>query len=344
MRLLMRTLMLTLLSSLGLVACENTAPSDAPSTPDPAITWTTLSGERPQIIAHRGASGYRPEHSELAYKLALEQGADVLEPDLHMSADGQLIVRHDPYLSTSTDIADRPEFAGRQQERHGKLDWWVSDFTAEELRTLNTRQVFGTRSLEFNDQSPVMTFEDFLDFISSEQILCDCVIPIEPEVKEPAQYVALDLDPLPPLIALLEAHDLNTADSPVVIQSFDPEFLQRLNQLSPVPLAMLHSGPDQAPYDAGGLTVQEIARFADGIGAYKGMVLNPDGTSTGYLEAAHGAGLSIHTWTTRDDRTPITGQTVEDELRALYTLGVDAVFTDHPDTARSVLEQIQADG
>jgi glycerophosphoryl diester phosphodiesterase len=238
-------------------------------------------------------------------------------------------------------VAERPEFADRQAERFGREDWWVSDFTAAELQTLNARQVFDDRSDAYDDQFSVLTFEDFLDFVSGEEILCDCVIPIEPEVKNPAEYAAIGLDPLPALIEALETRDLNQPGAPVVIQSFDPAFLKRLRPETPLALAMLYAGPAEDGFDADGLTLPEIAAFADGVGAFKGVLLNADGTSTGYLEAAHALGLEVHAWTVRDDRTPITGDTVEAELAALYRLGVDAVFTDHPDTAVRVRETLE---
>jgi glycerophosphoryl diester phosphodiesterase len=333
----MRLFALLILFALSACAAETTDPEPAM----PAFTFPTLSGEPALVIAHRGASGDRPEHTEAAYKLALEQGADVLEPDLQMSADGVLIVRHDPYLSTSTDIADRPEFAERRTERFGREDWWVSDFTAAELQSLKARQVFEDRSDAYDDRFAVLTFEDFLDFVSGEEILCDCVIPIEPEVKNPAEYAALGLDPLPVLLETLAARGLDGDNAPVVIQSFDPAFLQRLRPQTGLPLAMLYAGPAEDGFDADGLTLPEIAAFADGVGAFKGVLLNADGTSTGYLEAAHALGLEVHAWTVRDDRAPITGDTVEEELSALYRLGVDAVFTDHPATAVRVRDTLE---
>jgi glycerophosphoryl diester phosphodiesterase len=328
---------LVLFSALFIAACSPEAEVSPGSEPisEPVQTgiWATRSGLAPLVIAHRGASGERPEHTQAAFELALDQGADVLEPDLQVSRDGVLIVRHDPYLSSSTDVADRPEFADRRTERFGREDWWVADFTAAELTRLNARQVFEDRSNAYDDQFPVMTFDAFLDFVAEAEADCACTIPVEPEVKLPALYAAEGLDPLPILIDTLEARGLNADNSPVVIQSFDPDFLQRLRPETPLPLAMLISSPDEAGYNAGGLSLQEIAAFADGVGANKAMLLNPDGSSTGYLEAAHALELDIHVWTVRDDRAPLTGDTVEDELRALYALGVDAVFTDHPGTA-----------
>jgi len=332
--------MLMLAASTLLAACAEPAPVPGSTTPaaqrEPAAQWTTLTGEAPLVIAHRGASGYRPEHSESAYRLAFEQGADILEPDLMMSSDGQLIVRHDPYLSTSTDIAERPEFAERRRSLMGREDWWVMDFTADELRSLRVRQVFEDRSTEYNDRDPVLTLDDFFDLVEELEAECGCTIPTEPEVKLPAEHAAMGLDPLPVLLEVLERRGLNRADAPIIIQCFDPGFLQRLRPLTPVTLAMLYGGPDDPASNAGGLPLEEIAQFADAVGPYKAVLLNPDGSSTGYLERAHELGLAVHTWTVRDDRAPHTGASVTDELRALYALGVDGVFTDQPGTAVAV--------
>lgn len=324
-----------------IIACTPSASTESVTAPDP-MTWNTRSGEAPPVIAHRGTSGERPEHSEAAYRLALQQGADVIEPDLQMSSDGQLIVRHDPYLSTSTDVAERLEFADRRVERNGRSDWWAMDFTAAELRSLKARQVFADRPQQFNDQYPILTFADFLDFVAAEEQRCGCTIPVEPEVKLPALYARAGLDPLPALLAMLEARGLNAEGSAVMIQSFDPDFLKRLRPETPLPLLMLYAGHDEPGANADGLTIEAISEFADGLGANKAVLLNADGSSTGFLEQAHALGLDIHTWTIRDDRPPITGETVEDELRALFELGVDAVFTDFPATAVAVREAMTA--
>ena len=302
--------------------------------------WATLDGEAPLVIAHRGASGLLPEHTEAAYRLAFEQGADVLEPDLMVSADGVLIVRHDPYLSTSTDVADRAEFAGRRAERMGREDWWVMDFTAEELVTLHARQVFADRPQNRNDALPVMTFTGFLDMVAELEAECGCTIPVEPEIKLPAEHAAAGLDPLPILLDVLNARDLNRADAPIVVQSFDAGFLRRLDAQSPVRLAMLYAGPDAPGYDADGLSLEDISVFADAVGPNKQVLFAGDGASSGYVEDAHANGLVVHAWTVRDDRAPVVGETVEDELEALYRLGVDGVFTDFPATAVAVRDRL----
>ncbi|MEO1038780.1 MAG: glycerophosphodiester phosphodiesterase family protein [Pseudomonadota bacterium] len=314
-------------------ACAEPAPHEADSDLTTAPAWATLSGQAPQVIAHRGASGIHPEHTVSAYRRGFEDGADILEPDLMVSRDGVLIVRHDPYLSTSTNIADHHEFADRVAERNGRLDWWVSDFTAEELGSLSARQVFADRDQTRNDVDAVLTFDDFLDFVDVLETECGCTIAIEPEVKLPAEHAALGLDPLPLLLDILDERGLNTAEAPIIVQSFNADFLRQLDRASEVRLAMLYAGPDEPGYDADGLSLAEIAQFADAVGPNKAVLFDTGGASSGYLETAHALGLSVHAWTVRDDRAPVVGASVEAELEALYRLGVDGVFTDHPATA-----------
>ncbi len=340
---MIRILLLAALPVLAACTQPDSVSSAPDAGPERAPAWATLTGEAPLVIAHRGASGYLPENAESAYRLAFEQGADILEPDLMMSSDGQLIVRHDPYLSTSTDIADRPEFADRRRTLMGREDWWVMDFTADELRSLRVRQVFEDRSSEHDDRDPVMTLDDFFDLVAELETECGCTLTTEPEIKLPAEHAAFGLDPLPALLDVLERRGLNREGAPVIIQSFDAPFLQRLRPLTPVTLAMLDGGGDDPAYNAGGLSLDEIAAFADAVGPHKSLLLNPDGSSTGYLEAAHALGLMVHTWTVRDDRPPHVGASVEDELRALYALGVDGVFTDQPDTAVAVRAAMAAE-
>lgn len=318
-----------LLAGLGLIACS---PAPGPSSEQPFI-WNTRMGVQPAVIAHRGASGDLPEHTLEAYALAIEQGADVIEPDLVVTADGVLVARHDAYLSTTTNVTDHPEFADRQREFGGRMDWWISDFTLQELRTLRAIQPIETRTQEFNGLFNIPTFEEILTLVDEAEAECGCTIGLEPEVKHPAEFAAAGLDPLPLLNQALRDHDLFSEDAPVVVQSFDALFLIRMEATSPVRLAMLYSSPDEPGGDMNGYPLHAIAQFADALGANKALLLNPDGSPTGLLEDAHELGLDVHVWTVRDDRDPLVGDTVEDELRALYALGVDAVFTDFPATA-----------
>lgn len=332
-----------LVAAAGLLTAGCSGPeAGAPDAAEAGI-WNTLDGTAPLVIAHRGASGERPEHTMAAYLLAIEQGADVIEPDLVVTADGVLVARHDAYLSTTTNVMAHPEFADRRRELLGINDWWVQDFTLEELRTLHAIQPQEGRSRTYDGVFLVPTFEEILDLVAEQEAVCSCTIAIEPEVKHPAEFAEWGLDPLPLLLAALRDRDLDRADAAVVVQSFDASFLQRMDAESDVRLAMLYSGPDDPEGNAGGLPLEAIALFADAVGPYKGLLFNEDGTSSGYVEAAHDLGLVVHTWTVRDDREPIIGDSVGDELRALYALGVDGVFADFPATAIRVRSEMAAE-
>ncbi|HCY55009.1 MAG TPA: glycerophosphodiester phosphodiesterase [Oceanicaulis sp.] len=292
------------------------------------------------VIAHRGASGERPEHTLAAYERAIDQGADYIEPDLVVTKDLVLVARHENEIGETTNVADHPEFADRRRELMGREDWWVMDFTAEELRSLGARQVYPGRSDEHDGLDTVITFGEFLDLAAEAEAACACEIPVEPEIKLPAEHTAMGLDPAPILIAELEARGLNTDTALVIIQSFDAPFLERLRPMTPLPLAMLHYG-DEPGGDMNGYSLEQVAEFADAIGAYKGLLLNPDGSSTGYLERTHALGLVVHTWTHRDDAPSLLADgDTDDELRALFALGVDGVFTDFPDTAVRIREEM----
>lgn len=311
----------------GLAACgeEDTA---AP------MSWQTLSGEPPLVIAHRGASGERPEHTLAAYELAIAQGADVIEPDLVMTSDGVLVARHDHYLSTTTDIADRPEFADRRREQDGRADWWVEDFTLAELRTLRAIQPWPQRNATFNGEFPIPTFEEILDLAAAHGV------PTEPEVKVPGHYVSIGLDPLPELVRILRERGLDTADAPMTIQCFEPDFLARLNSEIDTPLAMLvfpmqEIDPSADPLQPS-VALDDLAVFADAVGPAKSLIVTEAGEDTGFVARAHALGLEVHPWTFRDD-VPLTGDIdIATELERVYRLGVDGVFADFPATAVAV--------
>ncbi|MBO6763533.1 glycerophosphodiester phosphodiesterase family protein [Maricaulis sp.] len=318
----------------GLAACgeEDTA---AP------MSWQTLSGEPPLVIAHRGASGERPEHTLAAYELAIAQGADVIEPDLVMTSDGVLVARHDHYLSTTTDIADRPEFADRLRELDGRADWWVEDFTLAELRTLRAIQPWPQRDAGFNGEFLIPTFEEVLDLAAEYGVLT------EPEVKVPGHYVSIGLDPLPELVRILRERGLDTADAPMTIQCFEPDFLARLNTEIDTPLAMLvfpmqEIDPSADPLQPS-VALDDLAVFADAVGPAKSLIITEAGEDTGFVARAHALGLEVHPWTFRDD-VPLTGDVdIATELERVYRLGVDGVFADFPATAVAVRDAMTGD-
>ena len=304
------------------------------ATAPPPMDWQTLSGEPPLVIAHRGASGLRPEHTLAGYTLAIEQGADVIEPDLVMTSDGVLVVRHDYYLSTTTDVADHPEFADRRREQDGQADWWVEDFTLAELRTLRAVQPWPQRDHGFDGEFLIPTFEEVLDLADEHGVHT------EPEVKVPGHFVAIGLDPLPELVRILRERGLDTADAPVTIQCFEPDFLARLDREIDTPLAMLvfpmrELDPAADPLQPT-VALDELALFADAVGPAKGLIITPEGEDTGFVARAHALGLAVHPWTFRDDVPVADGMDIETELDRVYRLGVDGVFADFPATAVAV--------
>ncbi|MEL6686523.1 MAG: glycerophosphodiester phosphodiesterase family protein [Pseudomonadota bacterium] len=299
-----------------------------------AAQWNTLDGNAPLVIAHRGASGYLPEHTLEAYDLAIEMGADFIEPDLVITKDGELVVRHDRYLSDSTDVADHPEFADRKTVKpgHDGADWFVEDFTLAEIKTLRAKQVKAGRPTEFDGLYEIPTFDEVLELVTRRSEETGRRIGIYPETKQPDALEALDLSFDTALLDSLAQFGFDGADDPVFIQSFETENLRRLSEKTDIRLIYLLWQPLS-------LSIEEIAGFADGIGPYKLMLIDDQGASTGLLEDAHAMGLPVHTWTFRDDDvTPQFRGNSKDELTHFMNLGVDGLFSDFPDTALTARE------
>lgn len=289
-------------------------------------TFPTLTGNLPLIIAHRGASGVLPEHTLAAYARAIEMGADYIEPDLVITKDGHLVTRHDRYLSGTTDVSSRPEFADRKVEKEGHdgADWFVDDFTLAEIKTLRAVQPRSTRPSEFDGQFGIPTFEDVLKLLVASNADTGRRVGIYPETKHPSALAALGLRHDEAMLAALANYGFNSVDDPVFIQSFELENLKRLKTQTNIRLVFLtEEQPDFA----------EIAKTADGIGPYKKLLLTDDGEDTGFVAAAHAAGLAVHPWTFRDDQLDPAFPDIDTELQAYYALGVDGVFSDFPDTA-----------
>lgn len=319
------------------VVLTGCATAPGPATPL-AGAWPTLSGAAPLVIAHRGASGERPEHTLSAYDLAIAQGADFIEPDLVMTADGVLVCRHDLYLSTTTDVASRPEFADRL--RIGvtydgpREDWWASDFTLAELRSLRAVQPYPGRSPEFDGLETIPTFAEVVALAIRRSEELGRPIGVYPETKSPGHHAAIGLDMVEPLIAALADAGWTGSDAPVFVQSFEPEILQTLNARIDTPLVQLvFPDPDTGRAN---IPLETLAAFADGVGPNKLLVVDATGTETDFVAQAHALGLAVHPWTVRDDAPPADGADVRTELDRLFALGVDGVFTDFPATAIDV--------
>jgi len=295
-----------------------------------AGVWPTLDGRAPFVIAHRGASGERPEHTLAAYELAIDQGADAIEPDLVLTKDGVLVARHDRYLSTTTNVADVGEFADRRRvdpAGDGRIDWWVEDFTLEELKVLRARQPRVGRAKAFDDRFEIPTFAEVLA-LAAEKAASGRPVAIYPETKHPGYFAAIGLAFDAPLLDALDGFDAGD----VYIQSFEPEILRRLRNRTDAALVLLVGG-DADPESALALA----AEIADGIGPDKSLLVDKAGRPSGFVEAAHEAGLFVHAWTFRDDDHE-GGDAAAAELQRVFRLGVDGVFADFPARAISVRE------
>jgi len=288
--------------------------------------WNTLNGRPPRIIAHRGASGYRPEHTLEAYALAVAHGVDALEPDLVASRDGVLFARHDIGLARSTDIAARAEFSARARVIDGVCDWWICDFDASEIDTLRATQPIAGRSTQFDRQFGVPRFAALLDFAQRVSAQRDRPLVIDAEIKDPAFFIERGIDVLGALAADLEARGLFGAQAPVWLESFDHVFLRRAFERCGNPcFALLDEMPDA-------IALRELAGWVCGIAPAKHLLWNGVADS-GLVDAAHARGLEVHAWTFREDQRSALFADTREEMHAAFALGVDALFCDFPDLA-----------
>ena len=326
------------MSALVLAACAGTPTA---STQPAATAWNTLTGERPIIIAHRGASGLYPEHTVLSYKTAIEQGADYIEPDLVMTSDGVLIARHDLYLSATTDVADHPEFADRKTTRKTPLgdqdDWWADDFTYAEIQTLKARQQFEGRSMEYNDTLDILTFDQVMDIVLAEAAKGN-IVGLHVEAKWPGHYAESGISMADAILDAMKARGLKEAGIPVYIQCFEPQFLAEVATKSDLPLVQNLVGQPYASMMGLEYKLKDIPTA--GIGADVSYVMNKDGTPTDYMARAHAEGKFVHVYTVRDDRPDPGFETSDAELRALFAAGIDGVWVDFPATAVAIRNEL----
>lgn len=320
------------------------------------------------IIAHRGASGYVPEHTLAAYALAVLQGADYIEPDLVMTRDGQLVARHDNELGLTTDVAQRPEFAARKRTQtvdgRSLEGWFSEDFTLAELKTLRAiERIPQVRpaNTRFDGQFEIPTLQEIIDLGRRLEASQQRVIGLYPETKHPTHFQQLGLAMERPLLAVLERNGYDSAEAPVYIQSFEVENLKTLSGLTSIRLIQLLWIEGQ-PFDQQALGsdlsyprmitpegLKNIARYASGIGPEKGMVIPRDtagklSTPTTLVRDAHAAGLKVHPYTFRAENNflpddlrsgsdPAKRGDIDAELRAFLASGIDGLFIDQPDIA-----------
>jgi glycerophosphoryl diester phosphodiesterase len=302
---------------------------------------------RPIVIAHRGASGYRPEHTIEAYRLAVEMGADFIEPDLVSTKDGVLIARHENEMGATTDVSDR--FPDRKRTKtiagQSTIGWFSEDFTLAEVKTLRARERLASRSHAYDGQFHIPTFDEVIALAQQLGAERGRPVGVYPETKHPSYFQGLGLGLEAPLLVSLDKHGWNRRDAPVFIQSFEPENLKALRKRTQVRLVQLVSGAAMVAGDG----LNAIAAYADGVGAEKRLLVpvNADGslgTPTDLVARAHAARLFVHAWTVRIDKPflPAGYQgRPEAEFEQMRSLGVDGVFTDFPDVAVRVFGPVK---
>lgn len=314
----------------------------------------------PIIIAHRGASGERPEHTIASYARAIEQGADYIEPDLVLTRDGVLVARHENEISETTDVADRPEFADRKATKtidgEKMTGWFTEDFTLAELKTLRAKErlpLLRTANRAFDGQFEIPTFEEIILLAKAKEKEAGRRIGIYPETKHPGYFAAIGLPHEAPLLALLAKYGYTAKDDPLFIQSFEVGNLKALRgktKLRLIQLMAKDGGPADDPATsyaamASPAGLKAVAAYADGIGVEKAMViprtlLGNLGEPTALVTHAHAAGLDVHVWTFRRENyflplaqrsglNPAGHGDLAGEIRAYLEAGIDGFFSDN---------------
>ena len=319
----------------------------------------------PQVFGHRGAAGYRPEHTLASYKLAIDLGADYVEPDLVSTKDHVLVARHENNISGTTDVADHPEFADRKTTKvidgQPVTGWFTEDFTLAELKTLRAKERLPQvrpENTAYDGKFQVPTFDEVLALVRREERRTGRTIGVAPETKHPTYFDSIGLSLEEPMLRSLRRHGLDNRRAKVVIQSFEVGNLRELDRMTPLPLEQLVDSGG-GPADEPGTTYSQmttpaglrtIASYADWLGSNKDLVLPRDpatgatSTPSDLVPHAHRAGLEVVVWTIRNENQfmatnfrrgtdPNADGDVHAELLAFLDAGVDGVFADYPDAA-----------
>lgn len=315
----------------------------------------------PLVIGHRGAPGYRPEHSRSSYELALAMGVDAVEPDVVATSDGVLVLRHENEISGTTNVSEHPEFADRRTTK--KIDgvsltgWFTEDFTWAELSTLRCRErlpKLRRSSASFDDTQPILRLTDLLALIRQGSVEYGREIGIVLEIKHATYFERLGLDLAPLIERDLRAHGWADGELPLVIEAFESTVLARLRstglaasfiyliEAAGKPFDLVTSMGKTAPAYADAVTPGGLDRLVgevDGISVNKRMLLAPGAT---IVADAHARGLRVFTWTCRPENAFLSARfrssggkaafgDYEAEWAAIARTGVDGVFVDHPD-------------
>jgi len=328
----------------------------------------------PLIFGHRGASGYRPEHTLASYALAIRMGADVIEPDLVSTKDGVLVARHENEISGTTDVSTRAEFAERRATKvidgTAVTGWFTEDFTLAELQTLRAKERLPSVRQEntiHDGRYRVPTLQQVIDLARQESRRTGRQIGLAPETKHPTYFDSIGLSLEEPLVAALRRNGLDTRRSAVYVQSFEEANLRELDDTFRVKVSLVQltsGGAASRPYDhvasgdpetyaqmtsAAGL--RDVASYADVLGPDKSQIFPRDGAGrtgapTTLVEDAHRAGLAVVPYTFRAENQFLPAQyrqganpndygNVFAEFEDVFAVGVDGVFTDQPDLAHA---------
>ena len=319
--------------------------------------------KRPIIIAHRGASGLRPEHTVSAYRLAVDQGADFIEPDLVLTKEGVMVVRHENEIGGTTDVASHPEFAARKATKivdgESIEGWFTEDFTLTELKTLRARErlpKLRPGSAAFDGTDPIATFEEVVALARSESKRVGRTIGVYPEMKHPSYFAGLGMSFEGRLADALKTYGLNSPSAAVFVQCFEVAPLKTIRALTKAPLVQLVSASG-GPADRGQGSYQDmmsasglkaVATYANGVGPDWSMIVpivdGGLGLPTALVANAHAAGLQVHPYTVRAENyflppklrignDPAAHGTVDAVYHALFAAGVDGLFSDFPGLA-----------
>jgi glycerophosphoryl diester phosphodiesterase len=330
------------------------------------------------VIGHRGASALRPEHTLESYEKAIDDGADVIEPDLVSTGDGVLVARHENEISGTTDVADKPEFAERRTTRIVDnvpvSGWFTEDFTLAELKTLRAKERIPANrpaNTAYDGRFQIPTLQEVIDLAQRKSKETGRTIGIYAETKHPSHFKAIGLPLERRLVDALHANGYRGREAPVFIQSFEVANLKEIRTMTELPVVQLLAGGgrpedfrragDKRTYadiaSADGL--REVATYADGIGPSKDMVIPRDatknlGTPTSLVRNAHAAMLFVHPYTFRPENpflpadlrqgnpaSPTQRGNMAAELQAFLRAGIDGFFTDDPAVGRAVTDELR---
>lgn len=295
-----------------------------------AILFTAATASAQSIvIAHRGASGYLPEHTLPAYAMAYAMGADYIEPDLVLTKDKEFICLHDIHLESTTNVEQ--VFPDRKRD-DGK--WYAADFTLAEIKTLEAQERLKGRFPQEHSPLQVATFQEMIDLIRGLNTSTGRSVGIYPELKEPSWH---EKEGLPMEEAFLEVMTRNGYEGPgagVYVQCFEDAPLRKFRDLgSTLPQIMLIGSASSPFITSDGL--DEVMTFANGIGPAKQLIEK----KIGLVNEAHKRNLKVHIWTIRKDELPAKYTDIREELRYYFDVcNVDGVFTDFPDVVASYLQ------